>query len=616
MTETLPSLLVKQAEARPNEIALREKEDGIWKEETWQGYLKNVKELALGLFSLGLRKGEKVCFIFDNRPQWLYTELAAMAIAAIPFGIYSDMEDLEGIQYLLGFSDAKFVIVENQEQTDKVLAIKERLPQLKGIIVDDFDELRGYSDPLLMEFSQVQERGRVIDNQSPDLFRKHLERLVPDDIVMLSTTSGTTSRPKLAMLTHKNLITMARGLNQVDPSSSGDNYFSFLPPAWIGEREFTIALALVCGLTVNFPEKSETVQRDMREIGPQTLLCPPRIWEKMVAEIQVKMIDSTPLKKKLFHFFMRKGEEITARKFKNSPITAPLKIWSSIGWMLVYRKIIDHLGISRCRHVYTGGAALGPDVFKFFQSLGLNIKQLYGQTEVSGISVAQRDNEVKLETVGKPLPGTEIKISDEGEILTRGEVVFKGYYKRPEATAEALRDGWMHSGDQGYLDGHGHLIIIDRLGEVMKLSDGSKFSPQFIENKLKFSPYIREAIVIGDGREYVAALIQIDMVVTGKWAESHQIPHTTFRDLSQKKEIYALIKDEVQKANSDLPKVARVNRFILLDKELDAEDGEITQTQKVRRRAVTQKYEKLIEVLYSNEESEEAGRVRYQPVAV
>jgi long-chain acyl-CoA synthetase len=400
------------------------------------------------------------------------------------------------------------------------------------------------------------------------------------------------------MISHRNLLAMAVGATQVDPAYDTDEIVSFLPFAWVGEQLLSVAIALYAGATVNFPEKPETMRDDLREIGPHLMLAPPRVWEAMCSEYQVKIADAGFLKRTAARLALAIGYQVAERELNQRPIGMGWRLLERLAYLLAFRSLQDKFGIARVRYAYTGGAPLGPEIFKFFRAIGLNLKQVYGQTETAGICILHADGEVRAETVGKPTPGTEIRLSDTGEILIRAESVFLGYYKNPEATARALEDGWLHTGDAGLLDEEGHLVMIDRLNDVLPLADGSRFSPAFIENKLKFSPYVREAVVIGEDRPYIVALIQIDMGNVGSWAEAHRLPFTTFKDLSHKPEVYQLIAAEVARVNQDLPKVAQIRRFALFAKELDADDEELTRTQKVRRAMVSMKYKEMIEALY------------------
>ncbi len=605
MSDTLPKLLVANAHRFGDRVALREKEYGIWQTLSWAEYLDRVRAFSLGLLHLGLQPGDKVAIIGDNRPEWVIAELAAQSAGAISMGVYQDAIAAE-IQYLVDFSDARFVVAEDQEQVDKLLEVWEQLPKAEYIIYYDPRGMRHYNYPFLLDFQEVEALGRAHHREHPNLFQDNVERTRPDDVAIFSTTSGTTGKPKLAMLTHHNLISMARNLIQVDPLEPDDEYLSFLPLPWIGEQMMSVATALVVGFTVNFPEEPETVRENLREIGPHVMFSPPRIWESLVSEVQVKVEDTTRLKRAVYEWAMNVGYRVADARFAGQEPSPGLRRLYRLADWLIFMPIKDKFGLRRLRRAYTGGAALGPDVFRFFHALGVNLKQIYGQTEISGISVLHRDGDIKFQTVGLPLPGTEVRIAENGEILSRSPAVFVGYYKNPEATAETLVDGWLHSGDAGYFDEDGHLIVIDRAADVMTLADGTKFSPQFIENKLKFSPYIKEAVVFGGGDyPFVTALINIDFANVGTWAERRQIAYTTYTDLAQKADVYELIRAHVERTNSDLPPAARIRRFLLLHKELDADDAELTRTRKVRRRFVAQRYQELVAALYSGAPSVE-----------
>ncbi len=611
---TFPKLLLeKYLKWGDSKIAIREKDYGIWNEVTWKGYYENVKYFALGLKKLGFERGEHISIIGNNEPEWVYAELAAQSLGGAVIGIYQDSTPPE-IKYIAELSDSVFIVTEDQEQTDKVLEIKDELPLLRRVIYWDPKGMRNYRDPILMSFQEVQEIGREYEKEHPDLFEEEIEKGDEEDIALILTTSGTTSLPKLAMLTHKNMLKMAENLLvKVDPMKPTDEFVSFLPLAWVGEQMMSISGGLLIGFTVNFPEEPTTVTENIREIGPHVMFSPPRVWEGIVSMIQVKIEDSTPLKKLVYKTFMPIGYKMADFKFNKEKPSLKWKILYKIGYFMLFRALKDRIGMTRIRKAYTGGAALGPDVFRFYHAIGVNLKQIYGQTEIAGISVVHRDDDIKFETVGKPIPETEIRISEEGEILSRSPSVFKGYYKNPEATEEALRGGWLHSGDAGYIDEDGHLVVIDRMKDVMRLSDGSIFSPQYIENKLKFSPYIKEAVVFGKEKPYVTAFINIDYENVGKWAENHQIAYTTYTDLSQKPEVYELIRKDVERVNQQLPEAARIKRFLILHKELDADDQELTRTKKVRRRFIEQKYIDLVNALYQGEDQVEVqAKVKYR----
>lgn len=599
MAETFPQLLLERAQQNGDAPALREKDYGIWRSTSWGEVLLHVRHLAQGLFHMGLTPDDTVAIIGDNRPEWIYTELAAQAVGAKSIGIYQDAVVKEMI-YIIIHSHVKFIVVEDQEQVDKILEMWDRLEGVHKVIYYDPKGLRSYTEDYLMFFGDVEAVGRTFEQENPDWFHHQVAAGKEEDTAILSTTSGTTGHPKLAMISHKNLVSMGRNLMQLDPLLPEDRFVSFLPLAWIGEQMMSFACSLQIGFTLNFPEKPETALTNIREIGPQSMFSPPRIWENLVSQVLVKMEDSTRLKKKLYDWAMVVGYEMADVRFRKETPDSRLQFRYRLANLLVFMPLRDHLGLRHLKRAYTGGAALGPDVFRFFHAIGVNLKQIYGQTEASGISVLHRDGDIKFQTVGTPIPGTEVKIAENGEILLKSNSIFRGYYRNPEATAETLQDGWLQSGDAGYFDEDGHLIVIDRAKDVMTLHDGTKFSPQFIENKLKFSPYVKEAVVFGGDWPFVTAMINIDMENTGKWAENNQIAYTTYTDLAQKPDVYDLVRQQVERANADLPDAARIRRFLLLHKELDADDAELTRTRKVRRGYVAQRYDDIISALYSH----------------
>jgi len=454
---------------------------------------------------------------------------------------------------------------------------------------------------MLLSLQEVAELGWELDRREPHRYDELLAKGDPTDIALLAYTSGTTGAPKAAMISHRNLLAMAASAIQIDPVYDTDDIVSFLPFAWVGEQLLSVAMALYAGATVNFPEEPETMRTDLREIGPQLMIAPPRVWEAMCSEFQVKVADAGLLKRAVARMALAIGDRVAEKELSRKPVGVGWRLLYGLSYLLVFRTILDKFGLSRIRYAYTGGAPLGPEIFKFFRAIGLNLKQVYGQTETSGICVLHPNDEVRGETVGKATPGTQVRISDTGEILIKCDSVFLGYYKNPEATVQALENGWLHTGDAGLLDDEGHLVMIDRLKDVLQLADGARFSPALIESKLKFSPYIREAVVIGEERPYIVALVQIDMDNVGSWAEVNRLPFTTFKDLSRKPEVYELTAKEVARVNQDLPKVAQIRRFALFDKELDADDDELTRTQKVRRSTIVVKYKDMLEELYSDE---------------
>jgi len=601
---TFPGRLAEQARRRPGKLALREKKYGIWQQVTWSEYAAHVRAVALALEDLGLRRGDTVAVVCGNRPAWLYVELATQSIGAIPLGIYVDALP-DQLRRVLEHSEARVVLAEDQEQADKVLGIRASLPHLASIIVDDMRGLERYDDPMLTSLEAVQGRGRALDAAQPGRYERMLAGGKPGDVALLSYTSGTTGNAKAAMISHANLLAMARGITQVDPMRASDEIVSFLPFAWVGEQLISVAMALHVGATVNFPEEPETVREDLREIGPHVMIAPPRFWEAMCSEYQVKIDDAGWLKRLASRAALALGERAAARECAASSPGPVAWAQRRLASLLAFRSLLDKLGLSRIRRAYTGGAPLGPEIFAFFRAIGLNLKQVYGQTETSGICVVHADGDVRPATVGKPTPGTQVRIAESGEILVSGESVFVGYYKNPEATARAMEDGWLRTGDAGFLDDNGHLVMIDRVTDVLKTADGSRFSPALIENKLKYSPHIREAVVVGEERPYVVALIQIDMGNVGNWAEARRLPFTTFKDLSGKAQVVALIGEAVARVNEGLPEAARIREFALFDKELDADDDELTRTNKVRRATILAKYGHLIERLYAGARSTE-----------
>jgi long-chain acyl-CoA synthetase len=594
----MPQYLFWHAERAPKKNALRERIFGIWQAISWEEYAKAVKSFSLGLVSLGLQPTETIAIIGDNRPEWVIAELAAQAVGAKSIGIYQDAVVKE-VAYILTHADVSFIVVEDQEQVDKILEMWPQLGGVRKVIYYDPKGLRNYTEDFLIYFPEVQKMGQAYDSDHTGWFEEQLWKGQASDLAILSTTSGTTANPKLSKLTHENLLSMGQNLLQVDPMESEDEFVSFLPLAWIGEQMMSLACGLQVGFTVNFPEEPETVQADLREIGPQSMFSPPRIWESLVSQVQVKMEDSSRLKQALYNWAMPIGHQMADTRFKKEEPSLWLRLRYFLAEWMVYKEINDHLGLRQLKRAYTGGAALGPDVFRYFHALGVNLKQIYGQTEISGIAVVHRDGDVKFQTVGTPIPETEIKIDESGEILLRSPAVMQGYYGAPEITKEALEDGWLRSGDAGYFDEDGHLVVIDRASDVMTLHDGTKFSPQFIENKLKFNPYIKEAVVFGGDWPFVTAVINIDFANVGKWAENNHLAYTTYTDLAQKPSVYALVREHVEEANMDLPPAARIRRFLLLHKELDADDAELTRTRKVRRKLIAQRYDNIISALYS-----------------
>lgn len=601
--DTFPKLLIEQAKKYGNKkVALREKDYGIWQSTTWAEYLEKVKYFSLGLISLGFEPDDKISIIGDNKPEWVIAELAAQAAGGFGVGIYQD-SILKEVAYIINHSESKFVVAEDQEQVDKILDMLEDVPGVKKIIYYDPKGLRTYKSDMLLYFPDVIEMGREYEKSHPGLFEKNVENTKSEQCAWICTTSGTTGFPKLAMLSHRNLISMAINLGKFDPKFDKDEFVSFLPLPWVGEQMMAIASSLLFGFTVNFPESTESAQADLREIGPHIMFSPPRVWENMCASVQVKVMDASWFKRFMFDRCLPIGYKWSEYKFDKKTPPLYFKFLYYLAYLAVFKPLKDRLGFSNIRSAMTGGAALGPDTFKFFHALGISLKQIYGQTEISGISCIHKNDDINPDTMGVPIPETEVKISEDGEILSKSPAVFMGYYRQPEETAKTVIDGWLHSGDAGYLTPEGHIVVIDRIKDVMSLCDGVKFSPQFIENKLKFSPYIKEAVTVGHNRDFIIALICIDFGIVGNWAERNKINYTTYTDLSSKPEVYDLIQREVEKVNKGLPENAKVKRFALLYKELDPDDDELTRTRKVRRHFVEEKYKEIIEGMYEGKDT-------------
>jgi len=600
---TIPKLFYRQATTfGKDRVAMREKEFGIWRPITWQDYFENVKYIALGLISLGLEEGDKVSMIGDNRPEGLWAEMATLCARGVGVWLFRDSL-IDEVRYIIDHSDTRFLFGEGQEEVDKAISIFNECPKLQKIIWDDPKGMRNYDQDYLISLKELQQLGRELEKEKPHLFDELINKGSGEEVALLFYTSGTTALPKGALLSHNNMLTMGQHLMTVDPCESTDDYVSYLPFAWIGEQMMSISCGLQIGYTINFPEEPETAQENIREIGPHVMFAPPRMYEQMTRSVQVKYLDATWIKRKFYEFSTYVGYKAANLKFDKKPV--PI-FWRLIEWLAsitVQKKLKDHLGLSRVRNAYTGGAAMGPDHFRFFHALGVNLKQIYGQTEVAGISVVHRSGDIKFDTVGHPIPGTEVKIADDGEILTRSSSVFLGYYKNPEATEKTLRDGWLYSGDRGFMDDDGHLVVFDRTKDVFTLKDGKPFAPQYLETRLKFSPYIRDSWVIGDKKDYISAVLCIDYAVVGKWADEKKLNYTSYQELSQMPEIYDLVEKQIHQANKDLPDLAKVVKFTNLYKELDADDDELTRTRKLRRAFVEKRYEEIVDALYSDNPS-------------
>ncbi len=608
---TFPRLLKQHAAQRPNAPAIREKDLGIWQTHTWRKALDEVRALALGLHHLGLKRGSNLAIVGDNRPRLYWAMAAAQAMGAVPVPLYQDAIATEMV-YVLQDAEIEIAVVEDQEQVDKLLEQLPNLPLLKHIVYDDPRGLRNYTAPQLQSYDQVQLLGRDLHSAQPQLFDAEVEQGSPDDVSVMLYTSGTTGKPKGVCQTHRAFIASAQGDIALDHFDAQGDILSYLPMAWVGDHLFSYAQALVAGFTVNCPESSDTVMTDLREIGPTYYFAPPRVFENILTQVMIRMEDAGALKRGMFHYFMGVAKRCGAKMTdgRASQVPAGDKLLYTLGNWLVYGPLRNVLGMSRLKVAYTGGAAIGPDLFDFYRSIGINLKQLYGQTETCVYVCKQPDGEVRLDTVGKPLQGVQIRIADNGEVQVQTPGLLKEYYKRPDATAEALTaDGWFMTGDAGFFDGDGHLKIIDRAKDVGKLQDGTLFAPQYIENKLKFFPYIKEAVAFGHEREQCCAFINIDMPAVGNWAEKRNLPYAGYVDLASKPEVYELIAECVEKVNADLAHDAalagsQVHRFLVLHKELDPDDDELTRTRKVRRNFIAEKYAVLIEALYGGKASQ------------
>lgn len=601
-TETLPKLLMRNGALDPWGAGMREKTLGIWRSYTWADYCNQVRDFALGLASIGFQRGDKLSVIGDNRPQLYFAQLAAQALGGISVPVYQDAIAAE-LGYVLDHAETSVIVAEDQEQVDKALSLKDGLPRLRCIIFDDPRGLWSYSDPLLRSYKSVLQEGRSFSSSHPLYFDNELNKGRANDMAMIAYTSGTTGAPKGAMISHRNMIATAEAFIEVNDVRAGDNWLSYLPMAWVGDSAFSLGMALVGRLTANCPESPETVQRDLRELGPDAMLAPPRIWESMLTVMQVKAADASPLKRWLFEQFRALAERCELKKGDGKPLTRSERLRYALGEFLIYGPVRDQLGLRNARWCYTGGAPLGADAFRFFRSFGVNLKQIYGATEASALIACQSDAEADPNTVGRPVPHIEVKIDDRGEVMLKGPNVFAGYFKQEEVTRDTVTaDGWLRTGDAGFFDNNSQLVIIDRAKDVGKLTDGTVFAPQFIENKLKFSPFIREAVAFGHDRPFVAAMIAIDIQTVGTRAERRGLPYTGYVDLSRKPEVAAWIGEEIAKANATLPDMQQVKRFLLLNKELEADDAEMTRTRKVRRKFVAEKYANVTEAFYCGAE--------------
>ena len=598
---TLPRLLVANATEHPGGVAMREKRRGIWASRTWADYAGDVRVLAAGLAELGFRRGDKLAVIGDNRPALYDTMLATQALGGLPLPLYQD-SNADELGFVVAHSDARVVVAEDQEQVDKLLALGDGIAAVEHIICVDPRGMRAYTDSRLVLHSEVVERGRGSDLSRPERFEVEVAAGDPGDIALISYTSGTTGQPKGVMLSHAGFLTIVEKFLVGEPSwrEGREQFFSYLPMAWVGDTLFSLAFALRGRFVVNIPEEPETVIRDLREVGPTIFLAPPRIWENVLRDVEVRMQDASWIKRRVYRSFIDRAARTEAIRMQGERPrrTARDRVTDRAGEVLLYGSLRDQLGLGQVRTAYAGGAALGDEAIQRLRGIGVNVKQIYGSTEM-GLVTLTPDDDVVPDAVGRPLPGVDITVSDDGEVLVRSDSLFSGYYKNPEATAAAMTaDGFFRSGDSGYFDADGRLYVLDRAKDVAKLADGTSFAPQIIENKLKFSPYIKEAVSVGDGRPFVAALINIDIGSVGKWADKQSVVYAGFTDLSGKPAVYELIASEIDRVNAGLPEALRIRRFLCLHKELDPDDAELTRTRKLRRRLIGERYAVLIDALY------------------
>ncbi len=605
--DTFPKLLLENAARRGDRPACREKDYGIWQTWTWGQVADEVRALACGLASIGLKRGDKIAIIGDNRPRLYWTMTAAQVLGAVPVPLYQDAV-IDELAYVVDHAEVRFAMTEDQEQVDKMLEIGSRGLQFEQIIYDDGRGLRHYDQDFLHSFDEVQAAGRAWDAAHPGFYESEIASGKGDDVAIILYTSGTTGKPKGVVLVSENIIRSARNDVAFDRLREDEEVMAYLPMAWVGDHLFGHARSYLAGFCVSCPESSDTVLHDLRELGPTYFFAPPRIFENILTTVMIRMDDAAWVKRRMFHAFLGVAKRCGTRVLDRKPVPLGDRVLYGLGNLLVYGPLRNTLGFSRIRVAYTAGEAIGPDIFQFYRSLGINLKQLYGSTEASVCITMQPDGEILPDTVGRPAPEVEIKIAEDGEVMFRGPGVFREYYRNPEMTAATkTADGWVHTGDAGFFSDNGHLKIIDRATDVGKLNDGSLFAPKYVENKLKFFPEIREAVAFGHRRDYCAAFINIDLEAVGNWAERNNIAYASYQELATRPEVIQVIKRHVETVNRDLagdPQLAgsQIKRFLVLHKELDPDDGELTRTRKVRRGFVSEKYGMLVEALYSGVE--------------
>jgi long-chain acyl-CoA synthetase len=611
---TFPQILAKQAERWGSDrIAIREKAYGVWQPYTWQEYLDYVKHVALGFLAIGLKRGEYLGIIMDNHPEWLFSELGAQTVGAHTLNLYTSSVAKE-LTFGLNRIQAAYVVAQDQEQVDKLLQAQGELSHIRHVIYVDRTGMGSYRDnPWLLTFAELLKLGQELEEKEPERFEEELGQGKSDDVALMIMTSGTTGLPKFAMLSYKNIIDMAQKWLETAPIGVGDNWISITPPAWIVDQMWGMGASLCGGMVMNFPETPETMAEDLREVGPSIMITSSRFWEDLASKIRVKISDSGSIKRGLYRLCQRIGEAVVDRESSKQPVPRWLGLVNSLASWVMYRPLLDRVGCSQLRTAITGGHPISPEVIRFFRASGLNLKQAYGLTEAGGVLQVQPDGEVKPETVGRPLPRTEVRIAEDEEVLVSSPSNFVGYFEDPEETAAILTSGWLHTGDAGYFDDDGHLVIIGRKQEIMRTKGGEAFSPDFIETRLKFSPYIKEAVIFGEAMPYITAMINIDMETVGDWAEDRQIPYTTYTDLSQQPAVEKLIIGEVREVNERLPEHMKTRKLLLLYKLLDADDQELTRTGKVRRTFVYEQYRNLIDAMYRDQdELKVTGQVWYR----
>jgi len=595
--DTLPKLFLRNVNQYRDRVALREKDLGIWKRVTWGDYYEHVRDFAMGLKALGFEPGDKVAILGDNCCEWIYADLATQSLLGIAVGIYPT-DVANQVKYILKNSDSKFVVARDQEQVDKVLQVKDELPLLKKVIVIDMKGLRRYKNPLIISFEETEKMGRALHEQMPQFFQENIHSTQAEEVAIIVYTSGTTGDPKGAMISHKGMISMVRGLSQILDFRSSDSVVSVLPLCHIAERMFSLIFPMYVGYTVNFAESVNTLQEDMKEISPAAFLNVPRIWEKMHSNIMIRMQDAVFFKRWVFKAMVPIGERVSQYRLENKPVPLHWRFLHWVAHLFLFRALKNQLGLLQTRIFVSGAAPLSPDLIKFYHSIGVPVRECYGMTEMSGISFMPKDHEIRVCGVGKPIPGVEFKLGEDGEIFQKGDSVFVGYYGNPRATQDTIVDGWLHTGDVGQVDEEGILYLTDRKKDIIITAGGKNIAPSEIENKLKFSPFIKEAIVIGDRRKYLSCLIQIDLENVSNWAQNNKIAYTTYKSLATHPDVNKLIGKEVEEVNKHFSRVETIKKFKILEKELDPDDEELTATMKVKRAVIEKKFKDIIEAMY------------------